>query len=303
MWNRIRKIKGKESTNSIHHLSVNDRDVTSHRDIANALADNVSHNSSSAYSTDAFASVRKKSEKETIKMLSDNAEVYNKPFSMEVLRDALRRAHDTSARPDEIHYQLLKHLPDASHLLLLNIFNKIWLSGDFPPDWRKAIIIPIPKPGKDPTNSTNYRPIALTSCICKTMERMINRRLVWYLESHSLLTNLQSEFRSRRSTVDHLVRFETFCREAFIHNQHLVSVFFDLEKAYDTTWKYGIMKDFHGFGLLAHLPIFIAHFLKHRSFKVRVGSTFSDSHLPEMGVPQGSIMSVTLFSAKINSIT
>ena len=51
-------------------------------------------------------------------------------------------------------------------------------------------MIPIPKPGKDPTNPTNYRPIALTSCICKTMERMINRGLVWYLESHKLLTNV-----------------------------------------------------------------------------------------------------------------
>ena len=161
---------------------------------------------------------------------SDSAEVYNKPLSMEELRDALRRAHDTSAGPDALHYQLLKHLPDASLLLLLNIFNNIWLSGDFPSDWRKAIVIPIPKPGKDPTNPTNYRPIALTSCICKTMERMINRRLVWYLESHKLLTNVQCGFRSNRTTVDHLVRFETFCREAFIHNQHLVSVFFDLEK-------------------------------------------------------------------------
>ena len=53
---------------------------------------------------------------------------------MEELRDALRRAQDTSAGPDEIHYQLLKHLPDASLLLLLNIFNKMWISGDFPPD-------------------------------------------------------------------------------------------------------------------------------------------------------------------------
>ena len=156
----------------------------------------------------------KKGEKQTIKFSSDNAEVYNKPFSMEELRDALHRAHDTSAGPDEIHYQLLKHLPDASLLRLLNIFNKIWISGDFPSDWRKAIIIPIPKPGKDPTNPTNYRPIALTSCICKTMERMINRRLVWYLESNKLLTNVECGFRSRHSTVDHLVRFETFCREA-----------------------------------------------------------------------------------------
>ena len=303
MWNRIRKIKGKESSNSIHHLSADDRDVTSHRDIANALADNFCHNSSSAFSTDAFASVRSKAEKHNINFSSENAEVYNRSFSLEELQDALRRAHDTSSGPDEIHYQLLKHLPDASLLLLLNIFNKIWISGDFPSDWRKAIVIPIPKPGKDPNNPTSYRPIALTSCICKTMERMINRRLVWYLESHNLLTNVQCGFRSRRSTVDHLVRFETFCREAFIHNQHLVSVFFDLEKAYDTTWKYGIMKDLHGFGLRGRLPNFISSFLKDRSFKVRVGSTFSDSHPQEMGVPQGSILSVTLFSVKINSIT
>ena len=251
-----------------------------------------------------FAKMQSKSaEKQTIKFSSDNAEVYNGPFSMEELQDALRRAHDTSAGPDEIHYQLLKHLPSSSILLLLNIFNKIWISGDFPSDWRKAIIIPNPKPGKDPTNPTNYRPIALTSCIGKTMERMINRRLVWYLESNKLLTNVQCGFRSRRSTVDHLVRFETFCREAFIHNQHLVSVFFDLEKAYDTTWKYGIMKDLYGFGLRGRLSNFISNFLHDRSFKVWVGSTFSDSHPQEMGVPQGSILSVTLFSVKINSIT
>ena len=118
-----------------------------------------------------------------------------------------------------------------------------------------------------------------------------------------MLTNVQCGFRSRRSTVDYLVRFETFCREAFIHNQHLVSVFFDLEKAYDTTWKYGIMKDLHGFGLRGRLPNFISSFLHERSFEVRVGSTFSDSHPQEMGVPQGSILSVSLFSVKINSIT
>ena len=80
-------------------------------------------------------------------------------------------------------------------------------------------------------------------------------------------------------------------------------MFFDLEKAYDTTWKYEIMKDLHGFGLRGRLIIFFSNFLQDRSFKVRVGSTFSDSHPQEMGVLQGSILSVTLFSVKINSIT
>ena len=54
VWNRIRKIKGKESTSTVHHMYVDDRDVTSHRDIVNALVNNCSHNSSSAFSTDAF---------------------------------------------------------------------------------------------------------------------------------------------------------------------------------------------------------------------------------------------------------
>ena len=129
-------------------------------------------------------------------------------------------------------------------------------------------MIPIPKSGKDPTNPTNYRPIALTSCICKTTERMIKRILVWYLEAHKLLTNVQCGFISRRSTVNHLVRFETFCRQAFIHNQHLVSVFFDLKKAYDTTWKYGIMKDLHGFCLRGSLPNFIFNVLQDLLFLI-----------------------------------
>ena len=88
---------------------------------------------------------------------------------MQELQNALRGPH-TSAGPDEIHYQLLKHLPKSSLLLLLNIFNKMLISHDFSSDWKKAIIIALPKPGKNPTNHTTYRFTALTSCICKTME-------------------------------------------------------------------------------------------------------------------------------------
>ena len=116
VWNRIRKIKGKESSNTIRHLTVNDRDVTSHRDIANSLTDNVSLNYSSAFRTDAFTHVRQRAERENLSFSSQNVEVYNRPFSMQELQDALRRAHDTSARPDEIHYQLLKHLSKSSFI-------------------------------------------------------------------------------------------------------------------------------------------------------------------------------------------
>ena len=201
-------------------------------------------------------------------------------------------------------YQLLKYLPSSSLSILLEIYNSIWTTGNIPKSWKEATVIPIPKPDKDHADPSNYRPIALTSCVCKTIERMINDRLTWFLESNNIITNFQSGLSTghQRSSNDHLVRLETFIREAFIKKEHLDSVFFDLEKAYDTTWKYGIMKDVHDIGLKGRLPLFLQNFLTYREFKVKVGSTLSELHNQGQGVPQGSILSVTLFSLKINNI-
>ena len=82
-------------------------------------------------------------------------------------------------------------------------------------------------------------------------------------------------FRAERSTNDNLVRLETFIHDAFIKREHVV-VFFDLEKAYDTIWRYGILKDLYNFGLKGRLPNFIKSFLEDRTIQVRVGSTLSD---------------------------
>ena len=180
---------------------------------------------------------------------SSNTEEYNNPFNLVELKEAMNKSHDTATGPDEVHYQMLEHLLPKSFQALLDIFNDIWETGKFPESWELSTIILVPKPGKDHTELTNYRAIALTSCLCKTLERMINTRLVWYLESNNLISLVQSGFRSERSTNDNLIRLETFIRDAFIKKEHVVAVFFDLEKAYDTTWKYGILRDLHELGL------------------------------------------------------
>ena len=298
----IRKISGKNTSSPIKHLSKNHIKATNKKDIADLLAKTFSKNSSSTNYSKPFQNIKKNAEKTKLNFKSNNLEDYNQPFSLSELTDCIMKSHNTAVGPDEIHYEFLKQLPSCSLDFLLQAFNEVWVSGKFPTSWKQATIIPIPKPGKDSTDPSNYRPIALTSCLCKTLERMINTRLIWFLESNGLITNFQCGFRSKRSTVDRLVRLETFVREAFMKKEHLTAVFFDLEKAYDTTWKYGIMRDLSDFGLKGRLPHFIDNFLSNRNFKFRVGPTLSDLQGQEEGVPQGSILSVTLFSIKINNI-
>ena len=158
------------------------------------------------------------------------------------------------------------------------------MTQDFPTSWKTAIIIPVPKPGKVLSDPGSYRPIALTSCLCKTMERLVNSRLTWYLERHMVITEYQSGCRRRRSTVDNLVTLETSIRDAFVGRKHLVSIFFDLE---NTTWKHGILLDLYKTGIRGRLPMFICDFLSDRYFKVRVGNIYSDPYSQEVRCPTG----------------
>ena len=68
--------------------------------------------------------------------------------------------------------------------VLLKVYNHVWESGCFPPSWREAVVVPILKPGKDHLDPGIFRPIALTSCLCKTMERKINARLMFDISVH-----------------------------------------------------------------------------------------------------------------------
>ena len=201
--------------------------------------------------------VKKNVEKYKLNLKSKNQEQYNNLFSLKELKDSIKTSYNTAVGQDEVHYEFLRQLPSKSLKLLLRIFNKLWTEGKFLDIWRQTTVIAIPKQGKDNSDPQNYRPISLTSCLCRIMERIIKDRFVWYLESNGLISNLQCRFHSKRCTTDHLVRLKTVIREAFIRNEHLTAIFFDLEKAYDTTWKYGIMTDLRDLELKGRLAHFI----------------------------------------------
>ena len=296
----IRKITGKNVASPMHHLKDdNGTLITDRVEIANTLGAAIEKSSSFNNYSKEFQSIKAQKEKQKINFKTNRNLCYNKKFAMRELRSLKSRIIHILAQIRSIMIFYATFLLRLH--ILLDIINETWKSDTFPKSWREALIISIPKPGKDHFNPLNYRPIALTSCICKTVERMVNERLVWHLENNGLLAKQQCGY---RSTVDHLVRLETFIREAFIHNQHLVAVFFDLQKAYDTTWKYGILNDLHDMGLRGNLLIFIGNFfLSDRTFQIHLGTILSDKIFhQEEGVPQGAILSTTLFNVIMNDI-
>ena len=118
---------------------------------------------------------------------------------------------------------IIKHIPLKTKQIILLIFNIIWNTSQFPIKWKEAILIPLLKPGKNPSDSISYRPIALTSSLCKLMERMVNFTLLWYLEHNNLLGYHQSGFRKCRCTTDHLVQLESSTNKGFANKESTFS--------------------------------------------------------------------------------
>ena len=110
------------------------------------------------------------------------------------------------------------------------------------------------------------------------MEKMVNKQLMWVLESKGLLASEQCSFRKKCSSADQLVRFHSFIRNAFAKKEHVLAIFFDLEKAYNTMWKHSILSNLYDLDFRGHLPTFIDGFLSHWLFQVRAGSTLSDTY-------------------------
>ena len=131
----------------------------------------------------------------------------------------------------------------------------------------------------------------------------MNVRLVWRLESLNMLVPQQYGFRKGRSTVDVLAGLDTAIKTAFAEKRHLLAVFFDLEKAYDTAWRHGILQNLFNAGIRGLMGLFIQFFLSNRTFKVKLGSIVSSLYPQHEGVPQGSVLSCTLFALAINNIT
>jgi len=132
---------------------------------------------------------------------------FNEPFTINALRIALSRCKkNTSPGEDTIISEILAQLPHPRLLALLELFNRVWANWMLPVSGKNSIVVPILKPQKPAHEGNSYRPIELTSVLCKLMERLVTDRLTWHMEVNRLFNRFQSCFRKLQSCQDHIVR-------------------------------------------------------------------------------------------------
>ena len=255
VWDRVRKLLGKFSPSPLPILRINLVIVSNAREVAEAFAQHFSNVSSANHYPPEFRNIRDSTI--IVPPVCSNSESYNAPFSIEEFEFAPSLSSPTTPGEDDIIYSMLSHLSENGKKFFLVVVNEFWCSGTSYKIWKSSVVIPILKPGKDASMPKSYRPIALTSCVYKIYERMVNIRLVWILESRNLLSNRQFGFRKNRSTLDPLLCLTREVQNAFAAQNQTIVVSFDMEKAYDTTWRGGILKQLVDWGIGGNLFNFI----------------------------------------------
>ena len=142
---------------------------------------------------------------------------------------------DTS-KSSAIEYLSSRVLKDAflsiPHVLL-KLFNSSFNTGLIPKSWKRATVVPLKKCGNS-SDVNNLRPISLLPIQGKMLEKIVHKRLLFYLESNNFLDNKQGGFRPNHSTTDTIVKFSEDIFKNINNGNIIIATYIDLKKAFDT---------------------------------------------------------------------
>ena len=191
---------------------------------------------------------------------------------------------------------MLWNLSRKALIQLTQLCNHILRLRYFPYAWKSAKVISILKPDKPLSNPGSHRPISLLSAVRKLLERVVAHRVHSFIHQNHILPPEQFGFRKQHSTVSQLTRIADFITHDVNLRKHTGMVLLDTGKAYDTVWLNGLLFKFIPLHLPDYLLFFLKCYLEGRIFTVHLNDSTSTPKSIPSGLPQGAVLSTTLFS-------
>ncbi len=201
-----------------------------------------------------------------------------------------KRSYDCN---DVSMFFLKKCIPTFMHQLKY-IISLSFNTGQVPDQLKIAKVIPIFKSG-DPRILNNYRPISLLNNFSKIFEKVMYLRLTNFLEVNNLISNSQYGFRQNHSTIHPLIQLSNFISKSFNEKKHVLGIFCDLSKAFDTVDHSILLQKLSKIGIRGMELSWFSNYLTNRKQFVRINNCNSSLLDVLIGVPQGSILGPLLF--------
>jgi len=203
---------------------------------------------------------------------------------------------------DGITNEIIKKLPISFLQNILNLYNNILETGNFPTNWASSIILPIHKTG-DTTNPNNYRPISLLPTLTKLLTGMISTRLSEWCDENNIIPEEQAGFRQHRGCLDHIFTLNAIIQSKLSFKKGKVYAFFiDLSQAFDRINHSILFSKLYNLGISAKIINLIKNMYSEANARLKSNSNMSQPFSITNGVLQGEILSPLLFSLCLNDL-